>query len=61
MQQSRHIRDLMTRMENVDGQLDDKQQEFAELRHDLDALRGKVWGLQRKESEQLVSMHLLWH
>ena len=51
----------MTRMENVHDQLDDKQQEFAELRHDLDALRGKVWRLQRKESEQLVSMHPLWN
>ena len=61
MQQSRHIRDLMTRMENVHDQLDDKQQEFAELRHDLDALRGKVWQLQRKESKQLVSMHPLWN
>ena len=50
----------MTRMENVDGQLDDKQQEFTELQHDLDVLRGKVWRLQRKESEQLVSVHFLW-
>ncbi|KIO05126.1 hypothetical protein M404DRAFT_9132 [Pisolithus tinctorius Marx 270] len=48
-----HIQDLMTWLENHDGQLDNKQQEVAELRHDLDILDGKVWRLQRKGSEQL--------
>lgn len=54
-----HIRDLMSRLENHDGQLDNKQQEVAELQHDLDILDGKVSQLQRKGTEQSVSMNFL--
>jgi len=49
----------MTQLENHDGQLDNKQQEVAELRHDLDILDGKVSRLQRKGTEQSVSMNFL--
>lgn len=54
-----HIRDLMSWLENHDGQLDNKQQEVAELQHDLDILDGKVSQLQRKGTEQSVSMNFL--